>query len=80
MDSARHVIGYHLTQETKVQNACDDVVSAIHPSLPDGARIAFASDDATVRVYDVATGREMVKLTGQRLVDCLPRHRMPFNS
>jgi hypothetical protein len=36
MDSARHVIGCHLTQETGVQNAFDDVASTIHQSLEAG--------------------------------------------
>jgi dipeptidyl aminopeptidase/acylaminoacyl peptidase len=31
---------------------------------PDGTRLAFASDDTTVRVWDVTHGREVVKLTG----------------
>ena len=30
MDSARHVIGCHLTQETRVHKALDDVASTIH--------------------------------------------------
>ena len=37
MDSARHVIGCHLTHETMGQNACDDVSSTIHQSLNGGA-------------------------------------------
>ena len=36
MDGARHVIGCRLTQEPRVQNACDDVVSIIHESLSCG--------------------------------------------
>ena len=34
MDSARHVIGCHLTQDTRVQNASDDAASTIHESPP----------------------------------------------
>ena len=34
MGSARHVIGSHLAQETRVENAFDDVVGTIHESLP----------------------------------------------
>jgi hypothetical protein len=34
MDSARHVIGCHLTQETRVQNEFDDLASTIHQPLP----------------------------------------------
>jgi len=40
MDSARHVIGYHLTEEnedTRVQSAYDDGASTIHESLAGGA-------------------------------------------
>jgi len=33
-DTARHVIGWHVTQETGVQNAFDDVASNIRQSLP----------------------------------------------
>jgi len=33
MDSARHVIGCHLTNTTRVRNALDDVASTIHQSL-----------------------------------------------
>ena len=38
MDSARHVVGCHLTQQTRVQNGFDDVASTIHQSL--GAGVA----------------------------------------
>jgi len=34
MDSARHVRGCKASQETRVQNAFDDVASTIHQSLP----------------------------------------------
>jgi len=37
MDSARHVMGCRLTQETKVQIALDDVANVIHQSLARGA-------------------------------------------
>ena len=37
IDSARHVIGRHLTQETRVYNVEDDVASTIHQSLPASA-------------------------------------------
>jgi len=30
-DSARHVKGCHVTPETRVENACHDVASTIHP-------------------------------------------------
>jgi hypothetical protein len=30
MDSARHVIRYHLTQEARIHNAFDDAASTIH--------------------------------------------------
>jgi len=33
MDSARHVIGCRLTQETRVPNAFDDGASTVHQSL-----------------------------------------------
>ena len=36
MDSARHVIGCHLTQDTRVQNVFDDVEGRIHQSLGKG--------------------------------------------
>ena len=36
MDSARHVMGCHLTQSMRVQNAFDDVASTIHQSLRSG--------------------------------------------
>ena len=36
MDSARHVIGCHVTPETRVQNAFDDVASTIHQALGHG--------------------------------------------
>jgi hypothetical protein len=35
MDSARHVIGCHSTQETWVQHACGELASTIHQSLPE---------------------------------------------
>jgi len=34
MHTARQVIGCHLTQETRVQHAFDDVASTIHESPP----------------------------------------------
>jgi len=36
MDSARHVIGCQLTQETKVKSALGDVASTIHQTLLEG--------------------------------------------
>jgi hypothetical protein len=36
MDSARHVIGWRLTQETRVQHALDGMSSTIHQSLRAG--------------------------------------------
>jgi len=36
-DSARHVIGCRFTQETVLQNVCDDVASTIHQSLENGS-------------------------------------------
>jgi len=36
IDSARHVIGRRFTQETRVQNAVDDVASTIHQALVGG--------------------------------------------
>ena len=39
MDSARHVIGCHSTQKVRVQDACDDVVSTFHESLPRGQQV-----------------------------------------
>ena len=36
MHTARHVIGCHLTQEMRAQNAFDDVASIIHESLANG--------------------------------------------
>jgi hypothetical protein len=38
MHSIRHIIRSHLSQEMKVQNAVDDVASAVHQPLPGGAR------------------------------------------
>jgi hypothetical protein len=38
MDSARHVIGCHLAQETMIENASDDAASPILYTLMDGAR------------------------------------------
>ena len=37
MESARHVTGCRLTQETRGQNAFDDVASIIHQSIAAGA-------------------------------------------
>jgi len=37
MDSARHVIGCHVTRERRVQNSFDDVASTIHQCLPEVA-------------------------------------------
>jgi hypothetical protein len=36
--ASQHVIGLHLTQYTRVQNAFDDVASTIHQILPNGIR------------------------------------------
>jgi hypothetical protein len=36
VDSARNVIGCHLTQDTRVQNAFDGVVMTFHESLARG--------------------------------------------
>jgi hypothetical protein len=36
MDSARHVIGCHVTKRTRVQHSFDDVASTIHESLGPG--------------------------------------------
>jgi len=37
-ESARHVIGCHITQETRVHNAFEDVVSTILQSLQGGVQ------------------------------------------
>ena len=37
MDSARHVIGCHSTEESRFQTAFVDAVSSIHQSLSPGA-------------------------------------------
>ena len=39
MDSARHVIGCHVTPVARVQNAFDDVASTIHQSLAGGQNV-----------------------------------------
>jgi len=36
MDSARHVIGCHLTRETRIRDAFDDVASTVCQSLEEG--------------------------------------------
>jgi len=36
MDSTRHVLGWHLTQETRVHNVFDDAAGTIHQALPSG--------------------------------------------
>jgi hypothetical protein len=36
MDNTRHVIGCHLAQEPRIQNAFDDETSSIHQSLLGG--------------------------------------------
>jgi hypothetical protein len=39
-DTARHVIGCRLTQETRFQNACNDMASDVYPALAVGNRSA----------------------------------------
>jgi len=39
ISGARHVIGFRLTQETRVKNVCDDVASTIHASQSDGTML-----------------------------------------
>jgi len=50
MDSARHVIGCHITQTRgkRVQNAFEDVASTPHQSPPDAAISAAAAAPAAV--------------------------------
>jgi hypothetical protein len=66
MHSDRHLIGCHLTQETKVQNASDDAESSIH--LKDSARhvigchlnqetrVQYAFDDVAGTVHQSLGG------------------------
>jgi hypothetical protein len=54
MQSAHHVIGCHQTQETRVNNACDDVASTVHQSLNAGRAAVLPSRcrvDASQRVH-----------------------------
>jgi hypothetical protein len=66
MDSARHVIGCRLTQDTMVQNACDDVASTNHQSLEAGS---------AERTRDAAIAE-----TSEAGTDgyCSPRHQANF--
>ena len=49
MDSTRHVIGCHSTQESRVQHAFDDVASTIHQSLGPAVNLdALGADSAGV--------------------------------
>jgi len=50
MDSARHVIGCRLTQDTRVQHAFDDVASTIHQSLRGGVASLGAHRGGRARV------------------------------
>jgi len=61
MNSARHVIGCHLTQGTRVQNAFDDVASTIHQSLADGAIVVSGIKEEETQTYD-----EMLRLLVRR--------------
>ena len=81
MDCARHVIGCHLTQETRVHKSFDDVASTIHQSLGLGSErdnsfearaaavlrnfLAVASN--TKRAIVVADVNVFVALEGWRL-------------
>jgi hypothetical protein len=49
MDSARHIIGCHLTQETRVRNAFDYVASRILQSLVTGGAGGVPAVDPPVR-------------------------------
>jgi hypothetical protein len=46
MDSARHVIGWHVTQETRVQDPFDDVASNILPYLGQPDKISRSDQPA----------------------------------
>ena len=54
------------TTEARRSHACrghdDSVVSAAFS--PDGKRVVTASEDNTARIWDAATGREIVALKG----------------
>ena len=52
MDSACHVMGCHITQEIRVQNAFDDVASTIHQSLTRGPAVKPVKGDALL-FYDL---------------------------
>jgi hypothetical protein len=69
MDSARHVIGCHSTQETRVQNACDDVASTIHQSLAGGVLRVIGKEFGPKgsAAFDAVTVRD----SKSRLVPCL---------
>ena len=41
MDAPRHVIGFQVTQETRVQNAFDDVANTTYQTLTHGERPFF---------------------------------------
>jgi hypothetical protein len=52
MGRARHVIGYPLTQETRVQDECDDVAKNIHQSHGYCSRLTECPLTQETRVED----------------------------
>jgi len=80
MDIDRHVIGCHLTQETRAQNPLDDVVGNICQAIYDGLEetetvncLAAGCDAAATAAF----GRAVADIAR----DChVIAHTMPFNS
>ena len=52
MDTACHVIGCHLTQESRVQNAFDEVASTIHQSVAQGLLHQLPVQRAQLQLHD----------------------------
>jgi len=70
MDGARHVIGCHSNQETRVLNAFDDVASTFHQSLRGG--LVYVSTPGESRVTLLARNGSTLaradKISGAGLV------------
>jgi len=49
-DITRHIVGCHLTAETRGQNAFDDVASNIYPALPSTAAFCHQYVAAQVEI------------------------------
>ena len=70
MHSAHHVIGCHIAQEMRVQNASDDVASTIH-GLMKGAHHVIGH-------YSSQETRDQMRLMTWRALSISPcRHRPP---